>query len=280
MAAPLSVLLGDSWDFFRKHFTSILVGAVVTGIVLALLNVALLTKLQPAGQLFMQRIGISDERLAELRTRIQAGDESAMAEMETAIEQAFRGHEVEMMSMGRQFVGLIAPAIAVSALVWFLLCIAYGTYIYLLILRGGDPMHLVSQTAGYFFPMLGLVVWIFLRSFIWIPIIGVIPAIILAPRFVLAGVIFIKEKKGIFESVSKSYEGTAGYWGKIVGNTLVAFLSLAVAMWLISVPFAFFSFGLLLLIKPILQMLAIAFLAIFKVKLALTIMENPRKQAA
>jgi hypothetical protein len=34
-------------------------------------------------------------------------------------------------------------------------------------------------------------------------------------------VLLVRDRKGVFESVSMSYTLTRGYWGKIVGNSLV-----------------------------------------------------------
>jgi hypothetical protein len=94
-------------------------------------------------------------------------------------------------------------------------------------------------------------IWIGLRSFVWIAIIGsvlvmigtvfkgqqlelvfiaigsllilagVIIGLILMPRFAFAMVILVKENCSARACVRESYKRTDGYWGKIVGNSVL-----------------------------------------------------------
>lgn len=94
-------------------------------------------------------------------------------------------------------------------------------------------------------------VWVFLRSFAWLALIGVcliavpslmksqaievplvglgslfilagmISALILFPRFSFAFVVLVKENMKARACVRESYKRTYGYWGKVVGNQLL-----------------------------------------------------------
>jgi hypothetical protein len=108
-------------------------------------------------------------------------------------------------------------------------------------------------------------VWVFLRSFAWLALIGacliavptlvksqaievplvglgslfilagMISALILFPRFSFAFIILVKEHAKARACVRESYKRTYGYWGKIVGNTFLiglVFLGVFVLFWL------------------------------------------------
>lgn len=53
---------------------------------------------------------------------------------------------------------------------------------------------------------------------------GIICSIVFSPRFIAAPLLYLREKKGIRESVESSLRRTKGYWGKIVGNSLLLLL--------------------------------------------------------
>ena len=120
--------------------------------------------------------------------------------------------------------------------------------------------------------MIGLQIWIFLRSFAWIPILGVLLAIVLGPRFILAPVILIKEKKGVFASASASFERTKGYWGKIFGNMFVVAIVGVISVAILSRIAGVLGMEVAVVVTALLSQVFIAYLITFATKLAVSIM--------
>jgi len=108
----------------------------------------------------------------------------------------------------------------------------------------GDAMNRVLPLA---LPVFGASLWMLIRSYVWVALIGavllgigansqntmlisigalvtlvgIILAIIFGPRFSLSLYIMLMEKKGIVDGANESHRRTRGYWGKIVGNSLL-----------------------------------------------------------
>jgi hypothetical protein len=119
--------------------------------------------------------------------------------------------------------------------------------------------------------MLGLNLWLFVRSFVWIPILGIIVAIIIGPRLSLAPVILVTEKKGVFESASLSYQRTRGWWDKIVGNTIVVCLVVGIIGTTAAGFLRIFGSTTGELLGGIVSMLTMAYYAIFLHELSATL---------
>jgi hypothetical protein len=121
--------------------------------------------------------------------------------------------------------------------------------------------------------------WAMLRSFIWIPLIGLIPAIILGPRFIAAPLIHLMEGKGITASVSDSYSRTKGYWAKIVGNVIVIAVVTMIAAFIVSMPLSM-AFSAMSVVGGVMQQIvsqaAMACMTVFTVRLSHTILQHPR----
>gem|GEM_PF-475025 len=277
----LGQLLSMSYAFVTAYWRPILIGAVVFGTIGAFVQGAVQTHAATKFGGMIEGMGMNLERMEELSERMQAGDESAAGEFEDLMENSFGGvTETEMQkTIGMGMVTTMLPNIGLMFLVSIILTVLASAYYYMITLGAvKDPVKAASGIPKLFLPLLGLHVWIFLRSFIWIPIIGLIPAIILCPRFVLAPVILIQEKKGIMQSVTESYKRTTGYWGKIAGNIIVMALcafALGIVVGIISGLLGNISPYISLWINSVFQYLVFAYATVFVVQLSLTIMSNP-----
>lgn len=281
----LGQLLSSAYSFSQSHLRTIMFAALVFGTVSALLMGSVQHKAGTGFGTMMQDMGIDVEKMEDLSVRMQAGDESAAAEMEALVEARFGDMTDDeqgsmMVGMVRKTLGYAAPYIGLSVLVGLILAVASGAFFLVMALGAQKEAPVIfGKVPGLFFPLLGVWIWSFLRSFAWIPFLGIIPAIILGPRFVLAPVILVKEKKGVMDSVRESYVGTTGYWGKIVGNMIVAGL----CAWLAGVVVAIIA-GILgsaispwvaLWVTSVTKYVFMAYMTVFGVQLALTIMANP-----
>jgi hypothetical protein len=288
MPTPLGQLLSDSWAFCTTYWKPILIAAVVFGTVASVVAASIAgTAAWKAGGM-MDDLGIDVQRMEDLGERIQDGDESAMAEMESMFKDQFGDMTDEQtgemaVTMTMRMFRAMAPMLGLSALLMLVLWVISSAYFLQLSLSATqDVMAPVRPAFSLSLPLLGVWVWSFLRSFAWIPIIGIIPAIILGPRFALAPVILATEKKGVIESVRLSYDRTKGYWGKIVGNAIVAGLCVFLAMIVIDIVASILGTIIPVVglwIVPVGKYITMAFMIVFMTKLSMTIMGKASKPA-
>ena len=161
---------------------------------------------------------------------------------------------------------------------WLVSLLAYAYYA-LVAVEGKDVQGTFARAKSSMLPLFCVNFWAMLRSFVWIPILGLIPAIILGPRFVAAPLVHLTEGKGVTASVSESYSRTRGYWPKIVGNMLVAILVALVASIVVDMVLALLFSSLLPVMavaKQLVMQASTAFLTVFSVRLSHTILRNPR----
>lgn len=290
-ASPLGSLFSQSWSSFRSSLTPILIGALVFGTLMTATQMLFQKEVQSGTNSLMEGLGVDPSRLEDLNRRIEAGDESALQEMMAGIESATAGledmtEEEQAVYLQQKFGGAFTsmlPALGIGALISILISIIAWTYFSILALKGvQDPVMISRQTPGLILPMIGLSIWVMLRSFLWIPIIGIIPAIILLPRFVAAIVYLVRDGKGVLESARLSYGATAGYWGKIWGNWIalgVVFIVAAIVLSILAGVIGAVSSPAEAWVMQVVQQCISAFAILFSVKLALTILANPRMVA-
>lgn len=277
---PLGVLLSSALAFVCQYIKPILIGSVIFATLAALLGGGVSNRAMNGVNGMMNQMGLDSAQMENLAERIESGDETAMAEMEQLFNDRLGDMENGLSTQLKgQMLTMFLPLVGVAALVGLLIAVFSQAFFLLLALSPTqDAMVVLKKTPALFFPLLGLWIWTAIRSFIWIPILGLIPAIILGPRFVLGPVIMIKEKKGITQSVRESYARTSGYWGKIVGNMIVAVLCIIlagiVAAMIAGIAGAMIPFAGMWLQAVAKEVLS-AFMAVFAVQLSLTIMSNP-----
>lgn len=280
--ARLGILLSEAWSFCTTYWKPILTAALVLGAVSALVNGTIAVKTADDVGGMMQQMGMNPERMQDLSVRMQRGDESAVAEMEALLEANFgenADQDTVARALGMNMIRAVGPSLGLIGLVGgilFILAVAF--YLTLALWPVQNAQVTAAAAAKSFFPLLGLIIWIFIRTFAWIPFVGFITAIILGPRFALAPVILLQEKKGIMDSASSSYSRTTGYWGKIFGNTFVAGLCLIPLMIVVAMVAGLVGFILPLgglWVKEAGKYLAVAFSVVFSARLALTIIANP-----
>lgn len=288
-AMTLGPLFSKTHVSFRSLIKPILVGAILFGTLMMLVQFAFQKNVQQGSNALMEGLGVDPARLEELNRRIEAGDETALQEMMAGIGNATEGmtEDEQAAFVAEKFLGSFSsmlPALGIGMLISILIGVIASTYFAILALRGvSDPMQILRQTPGLIFPMIGLSIWVMLRTFIWIPFIGIIPAIILAPRFLVSSVYLVRDGKGITESARLSYAATGGYWGKILGNSIALGVVFFVVMVVVSVIVGIIGSIASPVggwIMQVVQQGVSAFAILFFINLALTIMENPRMVAA
>lgn len=286
MITPLGALLSTTLSRCRERSQPFLIGVLLFGTLVAIVSTVSSRRIE--GQIWqgMQRIGIDQNRMVELQTKLQSGDEDAIQnaalEMETVMEGIDGMPEEERNALfrreGMMMMFQVLPVLGFGLFAWALISLLSSTYFLLFgIGKGKDAVEILSNGLRVIFPLLGVWIWSFLRSFAWIPFIGFIPAVILGPRFALAPVILVTQHKGVTESVSESYRMTTGFWCKIVGNLIVVGLILMAINWatgLITIPIAMGSRVLSIWIHSVVQQGAMAYGVVFFVLLTQAIVEQ------
>lgn len=272
-----SALLSESWSSFRALWKPLLIGAIIVSAVLL------------SSQFFLSKKamhvmgGTSPERMEQLAERMAMGDETAMQEMLGGMGMDIAG----MDGMSEEQMGLalslhmlknMAPAMGSFALILILLTIVAKQY-YLVVATYGmqDAAAAIKRTFGVIFPLIGISIWMFLRSFAWIPIVGIVTAIVIVPRLIFAPLVYLREGGGIVDVTRASNARTRGYWGRIVGY----FILFAFTMILVAIGIAIV--GKILSVVPFLSLplvavahqLLICFASIFYVRFGEDILSNP-----
>lgn len=272
---PLGQLISESVAYAKAHMQPLVAGAIVFGIVAGMLGVVF----QQQVGLIVDDIGIDLERMEELGNRIEAGDEAALEEFESMLAGIDDEDVSAAMGRGAEALAKFTPRNILLSLVGMLVSLLAYAWYTLVAVEGADLGGTANKAKRAFLPLLGVYVWATIRSFAWLPFVGWIIAIVVGPRFVAAPLIHLTEQKSITQSVSESYRRTKGYWGKIVGNWIVAGLlfglcalvaMMVLGLFLGAVPVA------LVFIGQIVGQISMAVFVVFSVRLSQTILQHPR----
>jgi hypothetical protein len=281
---PLGGLLSETVTYCKAHWQPLAVGVAIFGVVMGVVSASLAVTAGGAMMKGMNDMGLDTERMQQLAERMEQGDESAMDELEQMLAGEFDGMTDEqvagrMMGPAGNMMATMVPAIGVSVVITWILSLLAFAYYAIVAVEGKDVNGTLSRVKSVFFSLFLVNLWSMLRSFIWIPILGLIPAIILGPRFVAAPLIHLTEGKGVTASVSDSYRRTRGYWAKIVGNVIVAMLIALVATIVLNVVLGVVLMAsppAMLIAKQVVSQAVAAYMAVFTVRLAHTILKHPQ----
>lgn len=268
--------MSQSWHTLLALLKPFAVGAVIVSAIL------LLSQFQLQHKTMSVMGGNNPERMMELSERVARGDESAMMEMlqdmgMNNIEEGITEEEAGMM-MTKHLLKNMAPVMGSFAIL--LIIVTMLAKAYYLVVATDETLDIgvaVKRTFGFIFPLIGLSIWMFLRSFAWIPIIGIVTAIVIGPRLAFAPLIYLREGGGVIGATRASYARTAGHWGRIVGYMLLLAFSLFLAMIFIGLV------GKTLMILPMVSVVVVAvayqfllcFGSVFYVQFGTDILSHP-----
>ncbi len=279
-AATLSSLLSKSWEFFVKRIGVIVASSIVVGIIIAVIQFAFASNVRPYAQDAINSTGFDIGRVQELQQRVQRGDMNALQELQKATENAAKNipqnPQEAAKTLPHNFFRIGAIASVVGIVVGLIL-FAFQFFILLLVLENKSTKETLERLKSLYLPLLGLAVIAIIVSFIWIPIpgINIVIGIIISSRLILSPIILIKKRDGgIIRSIKQSWELSAGYWGKLIGNLLTVGIIFMIVPGAIASLLKTSSVGSFLLL--IISTLFGAFIVIFCTKIAQTILDNPK----
>lgn len=255
----------------------IVVGAVIFGLILGITQSFVGQRMVQKTGSALEGLGFDQQQMQDLQRRIQEGDQAAIDEFSQKMQQ-LGGAQGEAVTgaLVSMYKGLL-PAIGASMLIMWVISLIASAYFLLIALDEKLTFQAaLAKTPGLIIPLFLLSLWIMIRSFIWIPLLGIILAIVLGPRFVCAPVLLVRDRKGVLESASMSYAKTSGYWGKIFGNTFVAAICAMIAVMVLGIVVGLLGMRVSGILMPMVNMLSTAFITIFVVRLSSSILSNAR----
>lgn len=278
MTHSLKKLLQESWSIFIAKRKPILILSTVFAIVMFGMQSA---SQKHTFQSMEHRFG-DMQHMEELANRIENGDEEALNEMMMQMGIPTDEGEISEAMIKSVFFNVmkeVLPAIGLLAIGMMILSFVMTvTFLVLAVEESQDVSVIMKRALPLIVPMIGVWLWSFLRSFAWIPVIGIITSIIIGPRLALSSVILVEEHTGVRESVKRSHKRTKGYWGKIVTNTFGAGVITMVSCIILLIPISIFgvvSSEIATFLGLVVQCTTMAFGAIFIVQLSNTITEHP-----
>lgn len=202
-----------------------------------------------------------------------------------------------------------AWSVLLSLIATIITLVSYVYYLLIATKKKIEVGSLFQEALQRCVPFIGLSIWVLLRTFSWIAIIGfillgvgnamhndlllpigmllslvgIVCAIVLGPRYACAPAVWAMENKGVFASANRSMEVTRGYWGKVLGNIILLSVLCSIVIAVIGAilsPLSLVSAPALDVVIGFLSQLYQAFFSIFLVQLTLTLTANPRAKTA
>ncbi|MEI8230893.1 MAG: hypothetical protein WCG83_07215 [Candidatus Peregrinibacteria bacterium] len=265
---PLSILITDTSSIFVRRLTSILILAIVFGLIFGLAEQTFNRQAEANAKSVLGVLGIDDLKLQGLQQRVDQGDQQAIADFTAEMQKRFQAQGKDAMAtlVIKQLFDAAKMFLWYYPILWLLTTLLTLPLLLLGISREQGMAAILERSFRTAASFIGMSLWITLRSFIWIPILGWVAAVYLGPRLCLAPVILLSEGKGIRESARESMRRTEGKWGTVVSGLFMVGLGVGVIVMLINFFLALGSPALALYLQSIVTTLGIAFTALFLVK--------------
>lgn len=211
----VSVILTEAFDLVKQQLMPLLIGAVVFSAITALIAGGFAIGAAGMGlSRFEQRMEEYQQRLEAANQRLAAGDSAALDEL------ALPDIEAEAVASG--LVSAL-PTIMGGVIILVIVSIIARAYVTtVLIRRPTDAVQAFKLFQTDVIPLVLLWLWLVVRSFVWIPVIGWIYSLVVIPRFVAAPIFVLEQKKGITQSTRLSMDATTGAWLRVVLPCLAA----------------------------------------------------------
>lgn len=268
----LGTVLSLSMNNFKRLLPKFFIGALVFGIILGLVQ----SNMGPSPESLAGLESLGDS-LAVLEEAAESGDFAAIQEAAEAMEGSspFSGGEVAMMA------GMAGVSMLFILLMMLIQALATLFYFNVSLGENGSFGTIINTSLKKLVPYILLSIVLMIISFIWIPLLGVIIAIIVMPRVMFSVMILLSENKGIVDSIKQSWHRTNGYWLKIVGYTIVTVIVLAIIGFIIaSIVEMIVGVGMIGgIISGVIGQLFQAFMVVFVVVMGTLIFAHPKAVA-
>ncbi|MBU0458744.1 hypothetical protein KKF03_04860, partial [Patescibacteria group bacterium] len=265
-------LLKNSFRFCMIAKVPFLIGTIVFGLAIPLSVTYLAPSIALDGRMDLEL----KEQMNNLAKSIEVGDEDEISRLMEELEMIPKDEleQADESLSASFFTPELMGGLALLAFVLILIFLLGQAYF--LVLAVDQELSigaLINKAIRVFVPLIGVSIWATIRSFAWIPILGIFTGIYYFPRFAFAGVILVGEKKGVIESVNESLSRTKGSWFRIVGNYIGLIVILIIVHILIKNIFDFDGRAVSMVVQVINCSLT-AFSIVFTVYLAKSVMSQ------
>jgi hypothetical protein len=249
-ASSASSIVIGTWSIVLRQGRSLGIGIVFFSMLIALVAGTAKRFVNRAEGLVMEATHLTVEQLyqrADTRLQgLQSSDIVAFVEHSRTLSSEESGYE-RMTSDEAIDVFLIslAPWILFSLLVDLLILLVASTYFLLVIEhpRLSTP-HLLPRLPSTVLRMVFTLLWMIIRSLVWIPFVGPLIALHYGPRLCLAPVVVARGSSGTFSTARKSLHATSHRWTEVFPALLLFLLQLFILTFIGTVllaPIALFS---------------------------------------
>ncbi|MSR87539.1 hypothetical protein EXS70_05255, partial [Candidatus Peribacteria bacterium] len=121
---------------------------------------------------FQTQMEVTSQKFQELQNKAMDGklDEESQKQMEALAKQMMEQSLQGAGMMGTVFKAML-PALGISFILSMLIAMLAKSYFVVIAVKGlSDPVNAVQTAIAWLVPLIGLWAWLFLRSFVWIPI--------------------------------------------------------------------------------------------------------------
>lgn len=310
MLQSTGALLSETWSFLLVRWKSVGIGLIAFTMLLAVNQAFFARQLDANIAGILSRTGLTSEQFeTQLVDLLQTGApadevdrilEALRQSMASGVSAEQYGFTPTASNAGLYFVISSMPLVfALMLIAAAILAVSAVFFMLLSVQDGRGPEDAARQLPGKIVAMSLLLPWIFFRSFAWLPILvillvafalppvaflptcffGLLVAVALTSRYVIAPVLLLGGQSGVLKSASISRTKTKGFILAILGSRITLALFLIIVIWLASglvqvlssvVPKAGFLVWLLTL------EVSVAFAAVFHVRLARALMLKNR----
>lgn len=221
----------------KMHVRPMLIGALSFALLSAVVAAAIGQKVGGIQEQIMLSADITGEQLqtaVDHRVRVFTdADVSKLTQEFRARTSSFSdGGTLTEEEATLAFIAGVGPWLLLSVLLSGAILFLAALF-FLLLAAGGrqSPSEIAARIPGKILPMIGLSLLLFIRSFIWIPLVGWLVALYLGPRMSLAPAILASGEAGIAESIRLSMRRTKGRWAFLLFSLIGAGLLSMLLLW-------------------------------------------------
>jgi|GEM_PF-1483940 hypothetical protein len=239
-------LLIHTWALLAARWQSVLIGALSFTLLCAVTTAFTERSIAPIEDQLAGRLGITSQKLQDMvyeELRVASTTETGalyitqLARIEQERQRTGTGgigvDDNSSATVTAEYVVRVGPVILISFVVQAVIFFVATVFFLLLSTAGMRSAYETAQRLPrMILPMIGLTLWILVRSFIWIPILGLIAATYLFPRLALAPVMLASGETGVAASVHESMRRTKGHWWTIVLAIIGILFTLLMFLWL------------------------------------------------
>lgn len=135
-------------------------------------------------------------------------------------------------ALGLTYVRRVSPFVALQMLFNIAVMFVAAVFFLLLFAGGSQSAYEVARKLPRMtVSMCGLLIWVLVRSLLWVPLVGPFIALYMLPRLSLAPVFFAGGEAGVFQSIHLSQKRTSGRWLTTVIRLILIVVTALLILW-------------------------------------------------